>query len=152
LDRLAAQADGRWTLAKVNTDEHPELMVQYGIRGIPAVKLFVDGAVAAELPGALPEHAVRQWLGEHLPSPARKPLQAAQEALAAGDRPAARDAFEAVLADESEGPTAEEARLGLARLVVFEDPARADALAAGLFAPEAEPVRHLAALLQRDPA
>src|SRR5690606_41946554 len=75
----------------------------------PYTALF-RSAVAAESTGALPEHAVRQWLGEHLPSPARKHLQAAQEALAAGDRPAARDAFEAVLADESEGPTAEEAR------------------------------------------
>src|SRR5690606_36698958 len=117
----------------------------------PYTALF-RSAVAAESTGALPEDAVRQWLGEHLPSPARQHLQAAQEALAAGDRPAARDAFEAVLADESEGPTAEEARLGLARLVVFEDPARADALASGLFAPEAEPFRHLVALLQLDPA
>jgi putative thioredoxin len=159
LERLAeeerARSDGgRWTLAKVNTDEHPELTVPYGIRGIPAVKLFVDGAVAAEFVGALPEYAVRQWLDEHLPSPAKRHLAAAQAALARGDRDAAPAAFEAALAEAAlaEGPVADEARLGLARLVVFEDPASAASLAAGLFAPEAEPVRTLAALLQRDPA
>ncbi|HLT48360.1 MAG TPA: tetratricopeptide repeat protein [Rubricoccaceae bacterium] len=152
LERLAAAAGDRWALAKVNTDEHPELMQRYGIRGIPAVKLFVDGAVAAEFTGALPEYAVRQWLDEHLPSAAKEHLARARAALASGDRAAARAAFEAVLAEESEGSVAEEARLGLARLVVFDDPARADQLAAGLFAPEAEPIRHLAALLQRDAA
>jgi putative thioredoxin len=150
LERLAAEAGGRWALAKVNTDEHPELMSAYGIRGIPAVKLFVDGAVAAEFVGALPEYAVRQWLEEHLPSAAKRHLAAARAALASGDRAAARAAFEAVLAEASEGPAAEEARLGLARLVVFEDPARGEALVGGLFAPEAEPVRGLAALLLRE--
>lgn len=156
LEGLAAEEqtrpDSRWTLAKVNTDEHPALMAQYGIRGIPAVKLFVDGAVAAEFMGALPEYVLRQWLDEHLPSAAKKHLGAAREALTSGDRAAACSAFEAALAEGPDGPAADEARLGLARLVVFDDPARAEALAAGLFDPEAEPVRHLAALLLRDPA
>ena len=152
IERLARESGGAWRLVKINVDAHPALAQRYGIRGIPAVKLFVDGAVAGEFVGALPEYAVRQWLDEHLPSAAKKHLAAAQAALAAGDRAAARAAFEAALAEEAGGATAEAARLGLARLVVFEDPARAEALAGGLFAPEAESVRHLAALLQRDPA
>ncbi|MDX1418715.1 MAG: tetratricopeptide repeat protein [Rubricoccaceae bacterium] len=150
LDRLAAEADGRWTLAKVNTDEHPALMMQYGIRGIPAVKLFVDGAPVAEFTGALPEHAVRQWLDEHLPSPARANLDVAREALARNDRDAARAAFEAALADAPAGAFTDQTRLELARLLVFDDPARAHELAAGLFDTEAEGVRFLADLLRRD--
>jgi putative thioredoxin len=69
LERLAKASGGRWRLVKINTDRHPALAQRYQIRGIPAVKLFVDGAVAAEFTGALPEPAVRQWLDQHLPAP-----------------------------------------------------------------------------------
>ncbi|NNF57670.1 MAG: tetratricopeptide repeat protein [Rhodothermaceae bacterium] len=150
LDRLAAETN-RWTLAKVNTDEHPELMAQYGIRGIPAVKLFVDGAVAAEFTGALPEHAVRAWLDEHLPSPARRTLAEAEALVAEGDAVAARARLEAVLEGTPDRATGETAHLLLARLVVFEEPERADALVRGLIGLEADAVRSLVALLLKDP-
>ena len=152
LDRLA-DADDRWALVKVNTDEHPELMARYGIRGIPAVKLFVDGAVAGEFTGALPEYAVHQWLDEFLPSAAKGALAEAEAALASGDRETARTAFETALAETSgdpSGPTAEAARLGLARLFAFDDPERAEALVHNLAQPEAEGIRTLAALLRQD--
>jgi thioredoxin len=68
LEKLAGESDGRWKLAKVNTDEHPELAMRYGIRGIPTVKLIVDGEVVNEFVGVLPEHALRSWLNEALPA------------------------------------------------------------------------------------
>ncbi|MFN3597110.1 MAG: thioredoxin [Rubricoccaceae bacterium] len=68
IEKLAREADGAWRLVKINVDAHPQLAARYGIRGIPAVKLFSDGAVVAEFTGALPEPALRRWLGEHLPS------------------------------------------------------------------------------------
>lgn len=67
LEKLARESKGAWRLVKINTDRQPGLSMQYDIRGIPAVKMFVNGAVAAEFVGALPEPAVRQWLDEHLP-------------------------------------------------------------------------------------
>ena len=52
LDRLAAEAAGRWALVKVNTDEAPGLMQRYGIRGIPTlVVLGRDGQVAEVMVG-----------------------------------------------------------------------------------------------------
>ena len=68
LDALAKESGGRWRLVKINTDAHSALAQRFGVRGIPAVKLFVDGAVAAEFTGALPEPEVRRWLGAHLPA------------------------------------------------------------------------------------
>jgi putative thioredoxin len=153
LDKLAAEAGGRWALVKVNTDEAPGLMQQYGIRGIPAVKLFADGAVAAEFTGALPEHVLRQWLDEHLPSAARKHAKAAEAAWEAGDREAARAELEAALADpEAETAAwADAARARLARLLVFEDGARARALVGDLHTPEAGAVRTVLDALAREP-
>jgi putative thioredoxin len=69
LERLAAQAQGRWTLAKVDTERFPEVAERYGIMSIPNVKLFVDGEVVNEFVGALPEREVRAWLERALPSP-----------------------------------------------------------------------------------
>lgn len=66
LEKLARESKGAWRLVKINTDRQPALSQQYGVRGIPAVKLFRNGQVQAEFTGALPEHAVRRWLDEHL--------------------------------------------------------------------------------------
>ncbi|GAB5550128.1 MAG: hypothetical protein SangKO_098880 [Sandaracinaceae bacterium] len=68
IERLAKESEGRWRLVKINSDTHPDLARRYGVRGIPAVKLFVDGTVVAEFTGALPEAAIRRWLDEHLPA------------------------------------------------------------------------------------
>jgi putative thioredoxin len=82
LDRLAAEYADRFTLAKLNTDAEPELAARHGVRGIPNCKLFVDGEVADEFTGALPESALRAFLAEALPSPAAPLVAAAKSVLA----------------------------------------------------------------------
>jgi len=85
LDKIAAEYAGRVTLAKLNTDEEQEIASTYGIRGIPNCKLFVNGRVADEFTGALPESGVRDFLARALPSPAAPHVAAASGRLAAGD-------------------------------------------------------------------
>jgi len=79
LEQLAAEYGGRFTLAKVNADENATLTAQFGVRGIPSVKVVVNGALVDEFSGALPEPMVREFIERILPSPSEElRLQAAQ--------------------------------------------------------------------------
>ena len=69
LEKLAAEYAGRFTLAKVNSDENPQLAARFGVRGIPNVKAFAGGSMVDEFTGAQPESAVRQFLDRIVPSP-----------------------------------------------------------------------------------
>jgi putative thioredoxin len=97
LDRLATEFSGRFTLAKLNTDEDPELATRYGVRGIPNCKLFVNGEVADEFTGVLPESALRAFLAEALPSPAA-PLVASAKSLLGSDPAGALEKLDAARA------------------------------------------------------
>jgi putative thioredoxin len=79
LEKLAAEYRGRFVLAKVNSDENPELAARFGVRGIPNVKAFVDGRLVDEFVGALPEAAVRAFIGRIVPSPVEELRQRAAE-------------------------------------------------------------------------
>lgn len=68
LEKLAAEYAGRFTLAKVNADESPSLVAQFGVRGIPSVKAVVGGQLVDEFSGALPEPMVREFIERILPS------------------------------------------------------------------------------------
>ena len=129
LEKLARENDKAWMLAKVNTDEHPDLSVQYSIRGIPAVKLFVEGRVVNEFTGALPEFAVRKWLDEALPSETKKHLAQAEAALNTNRSDIAELLLRQALAEE---PDHAKARMLLAQLLAFRDPAEAAELAQGV--------------------
>lgn len=72
LDQLAMEAGSRWELLKVNTDEYHELMTDYQIQSIPAVKLFHRGTVIAEFTGALPKPEIERWLQKHIPDPIKQ--------------------------------------------------------------------------------
>ncbi|MCD1125990.1 thioredoxin TrxA [Jinshanibacter sp. LJY008] len=62
LDEVAAEYDGKLTVAKLNIDQNPATAPQYGIRGIPTLLLFKDGAIAATKVGALSKSQLKEFL------------------------------------------------------------------------------------------
>jgi putative thioredoxin len=82
LERLAKERAGRFVLAKVDVDAHPRLAERFGVQGIPAVKAFRNGQVAAEFVGAQPEDLVRRFLDGIVPSEADERVAVAREASA----------------------------------------------------------------------
>lgn len=53
LDEVAKEYGGKLTVAKLNVDENQTTPAKYGIRGIPTLMLFKDGAVVGTKVGAL---------------------------------------------------------------------------------------------------
>ncbi|MDQ6817396.1 MAG: tetratricopeptide repeat protein [Actinomycetota bacterium] len=103
IERAVAARAGKIELAKVDVDANPRLAQAFRIQGIPAVKAFQDGEVAAEFVGAQPPEAVERFLDSLLPSEADGLVEL-------GDEPSLRRALELE-------PGRAEAAVPLARLL-----------------------------------
>src|SRR3989344_5840434 len=72
LESLEVEYGGRFTLAKVNADEFPEISGQlsqmFGVRSIPFCVMFVGGQPVDGFVGALPAEQIRGFLDKHVPS------------------------------------------------------------------------------------
>ncbi len=70
LERAAEARAGKVELAKVDVEKNQQLQAAFRIQGIPAVKAFKDGRVAAEFTGALPPAEVERFFDGLVPSEA----------------------------------------------------------------------------------
>ena len=68
LEKLVQAYDGRFLLAKLNTDEAPQISAALRVRSIPLVVLFVGGRPVDQFTGALPEGQIRAFLDKNLPA------------------------------------------------------------------------------------
>ena len=116
LEKLADEYAGRFTLAKINSDENAELSARYGVRGIPNVKAFAGGVLVDEFSGALPESGVRRFLAGLIASPVEELRDEAAEVYAdTGDV----DQALAILAEaEQRDPADEGVRVDRAAMLV----------------------------------
>ena len=126
IERLAAEAAGRWELVKLNTEEQPDIARQYGVSGIPNVKMFHGGEPIAEFVGALPEDEIRRWLDAYLPDE-RIGVVEAIAARWGAEGGAIIDELETIVREQ---PDLARAKLRLAQAAVAIDPARARELIA----------------------
>ncbi|MBE0366626.1 thioredoxin TrxA [Pseudoalteromonas sp. MMG013] len=62
LDEVATQYEGKVTIGKLNIDQNAGTPPKFGIRGIPTLLLFKDGAVAATKVGALSKTQLIEFL------------------------------------------------------------------------------------------
>ena len=66
LDKLAAQSAGRWLIAKLNTEQVPDVAQQFRVTSIPLIALFSGGRELGRQAGAMPSHAIRQFVEQTL--------------------------------------------------------------------------------------
>ena len=66
MEQLASEYAGQIKIAKLNTDENPITASRYGIRSIPTMLLFRDGALVDTLVGALPKQDIVRRIQEVL--------------------------------------------------------------------------------------
>ncbi|MEU7098414.1 tetratricopeptide repeat protein [Streptomyces longwoodensis] len=146
LERLAVEYNGRFLLAKIDVDANQMLMQQFGVQGIPAVFAVVAGQALPLFQGAAGEAQIRETLDQLVavaeqrfgltgltvdpeaepggqPEPAAQAgphdglLEAAVQALDAGDLGGAVQAYKNVLAED---PGNTEAKLGLVQAELLQ--------------------------------
>ncbi len=66
LDQIAEEYDGRLKVVKINIDENPNTPPKFGIRGIPTLMLFKNGAVEAQKVGAVNKKQLAEFLDANL--------------------------------------------------------------------------------------
>jgi thioredoxin len=101
LEKLAAEANGAWVLARVDVDSNPQLSAALQVQSIPMVVAVVAGQIADGFMGAMPESQVRQWLGQVMEVAAQLGLQPAPAAANGQQGEAAEDE---VPAGQPDGP------------------------------------------------
>lgn len=124
IEKLAEEQADKWDLVKVNTEEDTAVAQQYKIMSIPNVKLFHKGEVIAEFTGAQPRNVIEKWLAEHIPDDRKADLQSLIENAHTPEGLAQLETFVAG------NPDIQEAVIGLARHLVFQDTPKAVELVA----------------------
>ena len=118
LEKAVRAAKGAVKLVKMNIDEHPQIPGQMGVQSIPAVFAFQDGKPVDGFMGALPEARIKSFIARLIgdeSADAAADLDAADEALAAGDANTAAQAFAEALQKDAEN---DRAAAGLAKCYI----------------------------------
>jgi putative thioredoxin len=114
LEKLADEFQGQFILAKINSDEAPQLAGAFGVEGIPAVFALRNGQLVSRFSGVLPEAQVREFLQQVLPTEAEK-MATDAATRETSDPKAAETEYQQVLTKDPRNPAA---LLGLARLAL----------------------------------
>lgn len=105
IEKVVSETNGKVMLAKVNVDENPGVSQAFRVQSIPAVFAIVDGQVADNFVGALPEHQIREFVSKLAPV-----VSKVDELLTIGDEDSLRSALE-------EDPSSDKAAAALAELL-----------------------------------
>lgn len=119
LEKLETEYDGRFKLAKIDSDQEQQLAGMFGIRSIPTCVLLMNGQPVDGFMGALPEGQVREFLDKHLPTAevleAVEQEEEALDALAEGDTDTALEKLQHAVATD---PGNDDARFDYVKLLL----------------------------------
>ena len=62
VDEIATEYSQKVKVGKLNVDHHNQVASQYGVRSIPALLIFKNGAVANQIVGAVPKNKITEIL------------------------------------------------------------------------------------------
>ena len=62
VEELANDYEGKVKFGKVNVDDHNEVASEYGVRSIPTLLIFKNGAVVNQIVGAVPKASITDIL------------------------------------------------------------------------------------------
>ncbi|MEN8106868.1 MAG: tetratricopeptide repeat protein [Pseudomonadota bacterium] len=100
LRKLVEEHDGRFLLAKVNTDKERSLSREHGIRSLPTMRLYRNGDMVEEILGAQTESTLRIILDRYIDRPSDTAREAALELHRQGDTTAAIAQLEQTVAGD----------------------------------------------------
>ena len=66
LEEAATEYADKMSIVKLNVDESPNIAQKFGIRSIPTLMLFKDGAVQAQKLGAMSKSQLTEFLDSNL--------------------------------------------------------------------------------------
>lgn len=66
IEELSTELEGKVKIGKVDVDANPVIASQYGIRSIPTMLIFKNGAVVEQMVGAMPKQEIVKMLNNHV--------------------------------------------------------------------------------------
>ena len=125
LERLVNEYAGKFTLAKVDTEQEKELAAHFQIKSLPTMKLIMNGQIVAERSGALPEGELRAFIKPFITSESDKIMEAA---MAAHEEGRFEDALELMNQALEKDPSNADLKITIAR-IIFDEGDKEGALA-----------------------
>lgn len=65
VEELVEEYNGRVRIGKCDVDNNPQIAMNYGIRSIPTLMLFLDGKVVEQIVGVVPKKQIVAKLDAH---------------------------------------------------------------------------------------
>jgi putative thioredoxin len=115
LEKVAAERDGAFLLAKLDVDANPMVAGAFGVQSIPTVIAFRDGEPVNGFVGAYPEEAINEFVDLLVPSEAEIVAEEAHLEEEAGDLTGAEQDYRGALRKDAGN---REAAVGLGRILV----------------------------------
>ncbi len=66
LDEISVEMSDNLKVAKINIDENPNIAQEFNIRSIPALMIFKNGKLEAEMMGQVPKSQLEEWIKESI--------------------------------------------------------------------------------------